>query len=260
MHLSRYLGVYLPGQSGCSINTVRSYRDTFSLFLRFCQNECKLNPQKLTLEQVDRHLIENFLHWLETDRGCSAGTQNNRLAAIHAFYRYLQEDVRLSSPTVIRLTGKGGKSRFVPIMAPTENLLRTYLEEHDSRFSLHGGFPLFRNRDGKKLTRAGIAYILSKYVKSAQQLGDIPAQMTISPHVLRHSKAMHLLQSGVNLIYIRDLLGHADVSTTEIYARADEHFKRQALTMAYPSPTPEPETPVWQKDSDLLNWLKNLGR
>ncbi len=333
MHLSRYLGVYLPGQSGCSINTVRSYRDTFSLFLRFCQNECKLNPQKLTLEQVDRHLIENFLHWLETDRGCSAGTRNNRLAAIHAFYRYLQfeaphllarcqeilsipnkraekkvvsyltldevqtllaqpdpntsagrrdlamlallydtgarvqeladlkfEDVRLSSPTVIRLTGKGGKSRFVPIMAPTEKLLRTYLEEHDSRFSLHGGFPLFRNRDGKKLTRAGIAYILSKYVKSAQQLGAIPAQMTISPHVLRHSKAMHLLQSGVNLIYIRDLLGHADVSTTEIYARADEHFKRHALTMAYPSPTPEPETPVWQKDSDLLNWLKNLGR
>ena len=79
-------------------------------------------------------------------------------------------------------------------------------------------------------------------------------------HELSHSKAMHLLQSGVNLIYIRDLLGHADVSTTEIYARADEHFKRQALTMAYPSPTPEPETPAWQKDSDLLNWLKGLGK
>lgn len=91
-------------------------------------------------------------------------------------------------------------------------------------------------------------------------MDSIPAQMAVSPHVLRHSKAMHLLQSGVNLIYIRDLLGHADVSTTEIYARADEHFKRQALTMAYPSPTPEPETPAWQKDSDLLNWLKGLGK
>lgn len=333
IHLSRYFGVYLPGQSGCSVNTVRSYRDTFSLFLRFCQKERKLNPQKLTLEQVTRRLVEDFLQWLETERGCSAGTRNNRLAAIHAFYKYLQfeaphllahcqeilsipnkraekkvvsyltldeiqailalpdpqtaagcrdlamlallydtgarvqeladlkfEDVRLSSPTVIRLTGKGGKARFVPIMAPTEKLLRAYLEECDRRFSMHGGAPLFRNRDGKKLTRAGIAYILNKYVKSAQQMDSIPAQMAVSPHVLRHSKAMHLLQSGVNLIYIRDLLGHADVSTTEIYARADEHFKRQALTMAYPSPTPEPETPAWQKDSDLLNWLKGLGK
>ena len=214
IHLSRYLGVYLPGQSGCSVNTVRSYRDTFSLFLRFCQNERKLNPQKLTLEQVTRRLVEDFLQWLETERGCSAGTRNNRLAAIHAFYKYLQfeaphllahcqeilsipnkraekkvvsyltldeiqailalpdpqtaagcrdlamlallydtgtrvqeladlkfEDVRLSCPTVIRLTGKGGKARFVPIMAPTEKLLRAYLEECDRRFSMHGGAP-----------------------------------------------------------------------------------------------------------------------
>ena len=65
--------------------------------------------------------------------------------------------------------------------------------------------------------------------------------------MLRHSKAMHLLQSGVNLVYIRDLLGHADVSTTEIYARADERFKREALMLAYPSPSPEPAETAWQK-------------
>lgn len=333
IQLSRYLGSYLPGQSGCSMNTVRSYRDAFSLLLLYCRDERQLPPHKLTLERIDRHLVEDFLQWLENCRGCSTSTRNNRLAAIHAFYTYLQYeaphflgrcqeilsisykkaqkkvmsyltldeiqalltqpsanttagrrdlamlsllydtgarvqeladltfgDVRLSSPTVIRLTGKGSKARLVPIMVPTEKLLRAYLEECDRRFSMHGGAPLFRNRDGKKLTRAGIAYILNKYVKFAQQMGSIPAQMAVSPHVLRHSKAMHLLQSGVNLIYIRDLLGHADVSTTEIYARADEHFKRQALTMAYPSPTPELETPAWQKDSDLLNWLKGLGK
>ena len=332
IYLSRYLGAYLPGQSGCSINTIRSYRDAFSLFLRYCQDEQGLAPKKLTLERVDRHLVEGFLQWLETNRGCSAGTRNNRLAAIHAFYRYLQfetphllnrcqeilaipskktqrkvmsyltldeiqallaqpdtktaagrrdlamlavlydtgaqvqeladlkhGDVRLSNPLVIRLIGKGGKSRLVPIMAPTEKLLRTYLEECEKHFLSQDGFPLFQNRSGKKLTRAGIAYILNKYVAQAQQMGTIPAQMTVSPHILRHSKAMHLLQSGVNLIYIRDLLGHADVSTTEVYARADEHFKRKALTSAYPCPTPEPETPVWHKDSDLLDWLKALG-
>lgn len=54
------------------------------------------------------------------------------------------------------------------------------------------------------------------------------------------------------------LLGHADVSTTEVCARADEHFKRKALTPAYPSPTPEPEMPTWHKDFDLLDWLKAL--
>lgn len=333
MYLSRYLGTYLPGQSGCSVNTVWSYRDTFSLFLRYCRDEQKLLPQRLTLDVVDQHLIEAFLQWIEDDRRCSTGTRNNRLAAIHAFYRYLQfeaphhltrcqeilsisnkkaakkvmsyltldeiqallaqpnvktaagrrdlallalmydtgarvqemadlirDDVRLSSPVVIRLTGKGSKARLVPIMTPTEKLLRTYLREQEQKLRFLGNSPLFQNRDGHKLTRAGIAYILGKYVKEAQQAGTIPLQVNVSPHVLRHSKAMHLLQSGVNLVYIRDLLGHADVSTTEIYARADERFKRQALLLAYPSPTPESETPLWQKDADLLDWLKSLGK
>ena len=332
IQLSRFLGSYLPGQSGCSINTVRSYRDAFSLLLLYCRDERQLPTHKLTLEQIDRHLVEHFLQWLETCRGCSASTRNNRLAAIHAFYTWLQyemphflercqeilsipykkaqkkvmsyltldeiqalltqpnantpsgrrdltmlsllydtgarvqeladlklSDVRLSSPTVIRLTGKGGKARLVPIMAPTEKLLRAYLEEHDSNYSAHGGYPLFCNRAGKKLTRAGITYILNKYVRQAQTLGCISSQTVVSPHVLRHSKAMHLLQSGVNLVYIRDLLGHADVSTTEIYARADERFKREALMLAYPSPTPEPETTAWNKNTDLMDWLKSLG-
>lgn len=333
IQLSRYLGSYLPGQSGCSMNTVRSYRDAFSLLLLYCRDERQLPPHKLTLEQIDRHLVEDFLHWLENCRGCSTSTRNNRLAAIHAFYTYLQYeaphflercqeilsipykkaqkkvmsyltldeiqallaqpnthipagrrdltmlsllydtgarvqeladltfgDVRFSSPTVVRLTGKGGKTRLVPIMVPTEKLLRAYLEEHDPSYSAHSGYPLFCNRDGRKLTRAGIAYILNKYVMQAQSLGFVSPQTVVSPHVLRHSKAMHLLQSGVNLVYIRDLLGHADVSTTEVYARADERFKREALMLAYPSPSPEPDETSWQKNADLMDWLKSLGR
>lgn len=162
-------------------------------------------------------------------------------------------DVRLSSPTVIRLTGKGGKARLVAIIAPTEKLLRSYLEEFDLHFSSHYDYPLFCNWNGKKLTRTGIAYILNKYVQQAKTLGCIFPQTVVSPHILRRSKAMHLPQSGVNLVYIRDLLGHADISTTEIYARADEHFKREALMLAYPSPSPEPETTAWQKNSDLMD-------
>lgn len=170
------------------------------------------------------------------------------------------EDVRFSTPTVIRLTGKGNKARLVPIMAPTETLLRRYLEEHDSHYTANGGYPLFCNRMGQKLTRAGVTYILKKYLLLAQHTGNASLPESISPHCLRHSKAMHLLQSGVNLVYIRDLLGHADISTTEVYARADERFKREALEKAYPSPTPVSETTAWQKDDDLLGWLKNLGK
>ena len=79
-------------------------------------------------------------------------------------------DVRLSSPTVIRLTGKGSKARLVPIMVPTEKLLRAYLEEHDPNYLAHSGYPLFCNRDGRKLTRAGINVIkLSQCTKNPHQ-------------------------------------------------------------------------------------------
>ena len=83
----------------------------------------------------------------------------------------------------------------------------------------------------------------------------------ISPHSLRHSKAMHLLQAGVNLVYIRDILGHVSIQTTEIYARADSKQKRLALESAYTDVLPEVENKTsWEKDSDLRMWLKSLGK
>ena len=70
---------------------------------------------------------------------------------------------------------------------------------------------------------------------------------------------MHLLQSGVNLVYIRDLLGHVSIKTTEVYARADSMMKRKALENAYQAASPS-EMPVWQQNQELLKWLKELGR
>ena len=70
---------------------------------------------------------------------------------------------------------------------------------------------------------------------------------------------MHLLQSGVNLIYIRDLLGHVNVQTTEIYAKADNSMKRKALEEAYVGVVSN-ELPEWQQNANLLEWLQNLGR
>jgi integrase/recombinase XerD len=168
-------------------------------------------------------------------------------------------DIRLESPATVKLTGKGNKSRIVPLMTPTAKLVEHYLSENGMTKTLHGQYPLFQNRSQEKLTRAGIAYILKKYVIAAGNLRPELIPRNISPHCLRHSKAMHLLQSGVNLVYIRDLLGHVSIKTTEVYARADGEMKRNALENAYKGVTPS-ELPIWHQNQNLLKWLKELGR
>lgn len=80
---------------------------------------------------------------------------------------------------------------------------------------------------------------------------------SISPHILRHSKAMHLLQAGYNMIVIRDWLGHVSVKTTEIYARLDVNAKRAILEKAFPIKE-KIEYPDWSKDKNLMDFLKNL--
>ena len=96
-----------------------------------------------------------------------------------------------------------------------------------------------------------------KYVSMARQQNQEIIPDKISCHSLRHSKAMHLLQAGVNLVYIRDILGHVSIQTTEIYARADSKQKREAIEKAYKNVNPEIE-PLWEKDKDLLSWLKSF--
>ncbi len=330
--LTTYLSKYLPNEVGASTNTIQSYRDTFSILLRYCVSEANIQVEKLTLNQLDRKMIEAFLSWIETERKCSVSTRNQRLAAIHAFFRFLQleqpqalyqyqqilaipmkkarkksigylaldsikklldmpekttkggrrdlvllsliyesgarvqeivdvriADVRLNAPSTVKLTGKGNKTRIVPIMDPMAKLLEQYLKDNKLNVPQCNEYPLFRNNEGGKLSRSGISYILKKYFNEAKQFFPESFPDTISPHIMRHSKAMHLLQSGVNLIYIRDILGHVSIQTTEVYARTDSSTKRKALENAYTN-TFSDELPEWQKSADLLEWLKDLGR
>ena len=98
--------------------------------------------------------------------------------------------------------------------------------------------------------------MLGKYAALAHEISDVvPPKVTC--HMLRHSMAVHLLQAGVNLIYIRDFLGHTDIKTTEIYARADTELKRKALENAYPDLV-DPDLPDWNTNTDLMSWLSNL--
>lgn len=167
-------------------------------------------------------------------------------------------DVRFISPATVKLTGKGRKTRIVPLLSGPESLLRVYMKDYklEQASSTH---PLFCNRIGEKFTRAGIAYTLKKYADMARKTSPDLIPETVTPHCLRHSKAMHLLQANVNLIYIRDLLGHSEIKTTEIYARADTSLKRQALEKASLL-NQQIQYPAWTDDDDLMIWLNSFGK
>lgn len=89
-YLSSFLTTYLAGQRNLSTNTIQSYRDTFSLLLRFFSDSKGVAPEKIGIDTVNKESVEEFLRWLENERGCAISSRNQRLAAIHAFFRYLQ--------------------------------------------------------------------------------------------------------------------------------------------------------------------------
>jgi site-specific recombinase XerD len=331
LHISKFLGDYLPAKRNVSANTVKAYRDAFSLLLRYCRDVKNVPPERLRLQDLDADLVLAFLEASETERRWSAATRNHRLAALHSFFRYLQvevpehlhhiqrvlaipmqrasktpvtylsvdelvrllrkpdlssptgrrddilltllydtgarvqevvdlspRDLRIEVPAQVRLTGKGRKTRVVPLMPSTVDTLRIYLAEHDLMAPARRDGPLFRGRLGGRITRSGIRHILEKYTLEAGK--QLPIGQRISPHTLRHSKAMHLLQSGAPLVIIRNILGHEDVKTTEVYAKADLTMKRRALEQAIPTTAPgsSPAKPSWTQEPGLLDWLRSL--
>ncbi|KTD60350.1 site specific recombinase [Legionella santicrucis] len=164
-------------------------------------------------------------------------------------------DVRLETPAQVRILGKGRKIRIVPLMDNTVNLLQSYLHENNLLLPETFDYPLFRNNQGNKLTRVGVNYILQKYERLVREAHPHFKQR-ISPHTLRHTKGMHLLQGGVSLDIIRDFLGHVDIKTTEIYAKANLEMKRAAIEKI--SPAPIPKLPSWKENKTLLKWLQSL--
>jgi site-specific recombinase XerD len=162
-------------------------------------------------------------------------------------------------PYCLTLFGKGSKKRIVPLQEEQVRLLLLYMEENNLDMPEYSRRPLFANNRGGKLTNSGVTYILNMYAHNARMLKPELIPDKISPHTLRHSKAMHLLQAGVNLVYIRDILGHVSIQTTEIYARTDSKLKREALEAAYIDVIPNfPSKGSWEKDAQLKTWLKSL--
>lgn len=163
-------------------------------------------------------------------------------------------NISFNSPATITVTGKGRKVRVIPISQNVTSIISRYTTKY------HITNPqqtLFTNNRKEPLTRSGVSYILKKYTEKAKQEQPELYGTSIHPHVLRHSKAMHLLESGVNLIYIRDFLGHSSVITTEIYARSNPEIKRKFLEEAAMNIDDAIDKFSDKEKQTLLNWLKN---
>ena len=155
----------------------------------------------------------------------------------------------------VELHGKGDKTRLIPLNREAYAIIKSYITQHRRTNKTE---PLFVNRTGQKLTRAGIQYVIDKYVVLAREASPGLFTKRITNHSFRHSKAMHLLEAGVNLIYIRDFLGHVSVTTTEIYAKTNPKIKEELLLKNSPTLESRKRYSDKQKE-DLIQWLrKNL--
>ena len=163
---------------------------------------------------------------------CTTGIRVSELINIQV------KDISLHKPYTLLVHGKGQKSRYVPVFKDSIAVLQKYLKHMEYLNPSKSEEWLFINHMNRKFTRQGINYIIQKYGKLAHKVSPELVPQNLSPHKLRHTVAMGLVDSGVDLIYIRDLLGHISVRTTEIYARADAKLKRKAIEAASKELTP----------------------
>jgi len=163
-------------------------------------------------------------------------------------------NLHATKPITITVNGKGGKTRVIPLTSHAGTIITKYARLQTLSLPTD---PLFTSRRGTRFTRAGISALLARHATSAHV--DHPMQIPdhVTPHMLRHSRSMHLLEDGVNLIYIRDLLGHTSVTTTEIYAKANPEVKRAAIEKATTQiiPTTHFDT---KTRADLIKYLTTL--
>ena len=334
MLLKDFFETYLLKERGVSNHTIRSYSATFQSLYAFFKDNKDIRANKLFVKDLSRRSINDYLNWLEMEKGNKVSTRNSRLASVKAFCHYAQykdfknlarwqdilsikskkadmpymsfltqegmktllsevptdtiqgrrhlailaflydtgaranelisfsaHNLNLTKPYHVILSGKGRKKRIVPIHEKLVLILKAYMKDANIELNNISKQPLFVNAYGRKLTSAGLTHIIMMYADKVRE--NFPALMPkrLSPHSFRHSKATHLLQAGMNIIYVRDFLGHSSVKTTETYVRMDSEQKRKALEAAAADIVPQSQTiEVWNDDEILLNWLKGLGK
>ena len=166
------------------------------------------------------------------------------------------DDLQLTAPRQVRLRGKGRKERVLPLWTETADALHRLRGMSGAAAS---GQCVFLNRHGQPLTRDGVAYIVSKHAAAAARNNPVLRRKRITPHVLRHSCAVALLQSGTDVTVIRDYLGHASVATTGRYLTTNLQMKREAMEAFWKKAGLEPaNTKAWKPKANLLTFLQSL--
>lgn len=314
----------LVAQRNVSAQTVASYRDAFTLLLRYAEARTRKAPTDLQLTDLDAPLVAGFLDHLEKERGNAVRSRNTRLAAIRSFLRYASvrdpaslpviqrvmaiptkrfdrpllgyltreeievvlaapdrstwsghrdhvmlatfyntgaraseiaalrvRDINLDHAVAVHIRGKGRKERTVPLWKSTASALRQWLP----RIGRDTDSPLFPNRHGAALSRSGIEQRLSAAIRIAVKSAPTLKGRRISPHTLRHTTAMHLLQSGVDITVIALWLGHESPATTHLYIEADLAMKERALKKLSAPPLGPPR---YRASDRVLAFLEGL--
>lgn len=219
----------------------------------------KRGARSATIEYLEEHEVQALLRAI--DRSTAAGRRDHALfalmfntgARVQEILDLRISDVRLEAPYQVRLRGKGGKVRVCPIWAHTAARLRELTQRGSDSDA-----PLFVSRHGAKLTRFGVRYLLKKHIDGSSVAESLRSKH-IHPHSLRHTTAIHLLKAGVDFATISQWLGHATLSTTMNYARADLDLKRQALAQVFPDVLAAPRAGrVALSRIDVVGWLRRL--
>lgn len=206
----------------------------------------------LTREEVDALLVA-------PDESTWAGRRDKTLllVAVQTGLRVSElvglnnEDVVLGNGAHVRCRGKGRKERCTPLRKEVTKALVAWMDERPNR----PGAPLFPNARGGRLSRDGVRYLLLKHLDVAQKRTSSLRKKRVTPHVLRHTTAMDLLQQGVDRTVIALWLGHETMETVQLYIHADLQMKEQALAKT----TPLTVTPGrYRPNDELLEFLKNL--
>ncbi len=320
---------HLSKLCGMSPHTIYSYRDSMVLLLRFLASNKNRPVSSLDLNDLGPQEIHSFLIYVEKERNNTVSTRNNRLSAVHSFFRFVavqhpdrlehvqrilgipfkktnsrpidyleydeikkilsvidrttskgrrdyvllstmfntgarvQEilnlracDLQLTKPFQVRLPGKGRKQRCCPIWPQTAKLLRRLCMELQIEHSAE--MHIFQNCQGAPLTRFGVRYILNNCLKLAQDSIPHLRSKRLHPHSMRHSTAVALIKSGVDLSTISQWLGHSSLDTTNRYITIDLDMKRKAIERVKPVQDQRFRKVPWHRDKTILDWLESL--
>lgn len=213
----------------------------------------KTEGAKLLVEQIDVNSTNGLRDYVMVLLLYTTGIRVSELINIRV------KDLSLTEPYTLKVHGKGNKGRYVPLIKTTVPHIKKYLAVMNYDSEANYCEYLFKNHMNQQFTRQGVNYVLKKYGQKARNVDASLVPEDLTAHKMRHTTAMELLSSGVDLIYIRDLLGHSSVTVTEVYARTDAQLKRKAIEAASKEIVPTEEA-KWDNDIDLKKWLKSFNK